>query len=55
MSLKNNKKSLLALFAAVLLGLSACAGSSDNTITASRQRNADGFSLYRYPCELPIP
>lgn len=32
MRLKNNKKSLLALFAAVLLGLSACAGSSDNTI-----------------------
>lgn len=31
MSLKNNKKSLLALFAAVLLGLSACAGSSNNT------------------------
>lgn len=32
MRLKNNKKSLLALFAAVLLGLSACAGHSDNTI-----------------------
>lgn len=39
MSLKDNKKSLLALFAAVLLGLSACAGSSNNTDVADALQN----------------
>lgn len=41
MSLKDNKKSLLALFAAVLLGLSACAGSSNDTadVTDALQNN----------------
>lgn len=48
MNLKNNKKSLLALFAAVLLGLSACAGSSDNTIDVTDTLQ-DNYSMGLHP------